>query len=209
MLKQLKQDIRPIKIKLREQYKTLRTDMPQKQKFALDYRIAGRLTGLWQYKSCSLLLTYVSTAIEVDTREIIRRALADGKKIAVPRCINGTRLIDFYYIKSMDDLAPGTFGVLEPDPDKCVKVDNFTNSLCLVPALCYDWNGYRLGYGKGYYDRFLSSYEGVAVGIQYSSCVRRGLPHGRFDHPVELLVTDSYIRRTRIMDKFLPDRKRG
>ena len=65
-----------------------------------------------------------------------------------------------------------------------------------MPALCYDWKGFRLGYGKGYYDRFLDTYDGFTVGIVYSSCVRRSLPHGRFDRPVDLLVTEDYIRRT-------------
>lgn len=189
-------DIRPIKATLREQYKTLRREMPSEIKAQRDRQISGRVTALWQYKRCRQLLTYVSTPIEVDTLEIIRRALADGKKVAVPRCVPGTRDMEFYWINGVEELEPGTFGVLEPRPDPKRKVTDFSNGLCLVPALCYDWRGYRLGYGKGYYDRFLAGFGGHMIGVCYSDCIRRKLPHGRFDRPVELLVTDRYLRRT-------------
>lgn len=189
-------DIRPIKATLREQYKTLRREMPPEIKAQRDRQIAGRVAALWQYKRCRQLLTYVSTPIEVDTLEIIRRALADGKRVAVPRCVPGTRDMEFYWINGVEELEPGTFGVLEPRPDPKRKVADFSNGLCLVPALCYDWRGYRLGYGKGYYDRFLAGFGGHMIGVCYSDCIRRKLPHGRFDRPVELLVTDRYLRRT-------------
>lgn len=189
-------DIRPIKATLREQYKTLRRELPPEIKAQRDRQIAGRVAALWQYKRCRQLLTYVSTPIEVDTLEIIRRALADGKRVAVPRCVPGTRDMEFYWINGVEELEPGTFGVLEPRPDPKRKVTDFSNGLCLVPALCYDWRGYRLGYGKGYYDRFLAGFGGHMIGVCYSDCIRRKLPHGRFDRPVELLVTDRYLRRT-------------
>lgn len=189
-------DIRPIKATLREQYKTLRREMPPEIKAQRDRQIAGRVAALWQYKRCRQLLTYVSTPIEVDTLEIIRRALADGKRVAVPRCVPGPRDMEFYWINGVEELEPGTFGVLEPRPDPKRKVTDFSNGLCLVPALCYDWRGYRLGYGKGYYDRFLAGFGGHMIGVCYSDCIRRKLPHGRFDRPVELLVTDRYLRRT-------------
>lgn len=188
-------DIRPLKAELRERYKQIRRSMSPEEKQAYDRNIAGRVVSLWQYKSCRLLLTYVSTPIEVDTIGIIRRALADGKRVAVPRCVPGTYNMEFYYIRGLHDLEKGSFGVLEPDPARCEKLTNFTDGLCLVPALCYDWKGFRLGYGKGYYDRFLNGFGGHIIGICYSGCICRKLPHGRFDRPVELLVTDRYLRR--------------
>ena len=190
-------DIRPIKAGLREQYKRLRRNMPREIQDAYDETIARRVAALWQYKRCRMLLTYVSTAIEVDTRRIIERALADGKQVAVPRCVPGTRTMEFYAISSLQELRPGSFGVLEPEPDPKKLWTDFSEGLCLVPALCYDWKGFRLGYGKGYYDRFLAGFEGNMVGLCYSECVRHKLPHGRYDRPVELLVTERFLRRTR------------
>ena len=69
------------------------------------------------------------------------------------------------------------------------------NSLCVVPGMAFDCDGYRLGYGKGYYDRFLSGYHGVTAGICYSDCIRWKLPRGRFDRPVDILVTDKFFRK--------------
>ncbi len=189
-------DIRPIKTAMREHFKDIRRSMPPEHKLQLDRSIAHRVAALWQYKRCRQLLVYVSTPIEVDTHAIIRRALADGKQVAVPRCVPGTRNMEFYAIRGLEDCEPGTFGVLEPLPERCELVENFSDSLCLVPALCYDWKGFRLGYGKGYYDRFLDGYEGFLAGICYSACVRPKIPHGRYDRPVDLLVTERYLRRT-------------
>ncbi len=189
-------DIRPVKAALREKYRNIRTAMTEDEKNSYDAAIAQQVRRLWQYEKNNTLLVYVSTPIEVDTHRIIEQALEDGKQVAVPRCVDGTRNMEFYYIRSLDDLEPGSFGVLEPIPAKTELMTDFTRGLCIVPAFSYDWSGFRLGYGKGYYDRFLSRFEGNIIGICYSSCVQRSLPHGRYDRPVELLVTENYLRRT-------------
>ncbi len=189
-------DIRPVKAALREKYRSIRTSMTADEKNSYDEAIAQQVRRLWQYEKNDTLLVYVSTPIEVDTHAIIEQALRDGKKVAVPRCVSGTRNMEFYFIRSLDDLEPGSFGVLEPNPDKTELMTDFSRGLCIVPAFSYDWSGYRLGYGKGYYDRFLSRFEGNIIGVCYSSCVQRSLPHGRYDRPVELLVTENYLRRT-------------
>ena len=189
-------DIRPVKATLREKYRNVRTAMTEDEKNGYDKAIAEQVRRLWQYEKNDTLLIYVSTPIEVDTHAIIKQALENGKKVAVPRCVTGTRNREFYYIRSLDDLKPGAFGVLEPVPEKAEQMTDFSRGLCIVPAFSYDWSGFRLGYGKGYYDRFLSRFEGNIIGICYSSCVQRSLPHGRFDRPVELLVTESFLRRT-------------
>ena len=103
-------DIRPVKAGLRDMYKALRRAMPLEVKQQHDAAIARRVTSLWQYKRNDTLLAYVSTAIEVDTLAIMRQAWADGKKVAVPRCVPGTRDMEFYYISSIEELRPGTFG---------------------------------------------------------------------------------------------------
>ena len=189
-------DIREYKTNLRNFYRGIRQKLSVQDKLSLDQKVFERVLRLNQYATAQLLLVYVSTAIEVDTKMLIEKALADGKRVGVPRCVPGTREMEFYEIHSLDELEPGTFGVLEPKPNPEKLLPQDPGGLCIIPGLCFDNFGYRLGYGKGYYDRFLSGYTGVTVGICYSSCVRGSLIHGRFDRPVELLVTDRFIRRT-------------
>lgn len=102
--------------------------------------------------------------------------------------------LTFINIFSIEDLSPGTFGVLEPKPNPLMKVVDFSNSICLVPALCYDFRGYRVGYGKGYYDRFLVQYDGYKIGLCYSQEVLRRIPASKFDQRVDAVVTELSVK---------------
>ena len=186
-------DIRQYKQELRASIKEERKNMDPEEKARLDAGVARNVRRLYQYRSAKTVLVYVSTVIEVDTFKIIEGCWRDGKKVAVPRCIDGTRLMDFHYITSFEDLKPGTFGVLEPDESLPV-VEDFTGCLMLLPALSIDYLGYRLGYGKGYYDRYMSRFSGACAGICYSDCIRRHMYHGRFDRPVDVIVTEKWIK---------------
>lgn len=191
-------DIRAHKKEMRDKYKQIRRDMPADIKKERDNQIFSRLVDMDVYKNSTLILAYVSTGIEVDTIKFIEHALKDNKTVAVPRCIYGTRNMDFYIIKSVDDLEEGSFSVLEPVPEKCEKLKAFDNAFCIVPALVYDSYGYRLGYGKGYYDRFLSAHKKnnmYLVGIGYCCCMVTKLIHGYYDVAVNTVVTEKYVKR--------------
>lgn len=192
-------DIREYKRNLRERYKGIRRGMTPAEKKTGDARIRGRVLHLPEYRRCKTLLCFVSTEIEVDTWTLIDRALADGKTVAVPYCIDGTRKMEFYRIESREELAPRTFGVLEPDPERAEKITDFSDSICVLPGMSFDSTGYRLGYGGGYYDRFLSKvYKGkraTTVGVCYANCMSRRLPRGRYDVPCSILITEKYTKR--------------
>lgn len=188
-------DIRVVKRELRAQMKEIRHSMQVDLKKQKDTTILERLISLPEYQTAKLVLTYVSTAIEVDTTALIRRAISDGKRVAVPYCIPGKVDMLFCEITSLDDLAPGTFGVLEPDPEKQLVLTQFPDSICILPGLAFDLHGYRLGYGKGYYDRFLSRYKGVNIGVCYNACLKTTLPHGRYDRTAAILVTEKFVKR--------------
>ncbi len=191
-----KVDIRAYKNSLRDKAKAMRRGMDQEKKAEMDRQITERICSLYQYREAKTLLCYVSKPIEVDTIPLLRRALADGKQVACPRCVEGTRQMDFYIIEGLDDLEKRTFGVLEPKVPGCKLLTDFSRSLCIVPALMYDLKGYRLGYGGGYYDRFLSRYDGYKVGVTYRRNILRFLHYGRFDIPVDMVVTESFFRLT-------------
>ncbi len=191
----MKTDIRQVKREKREEIKAWRRNLMGEEKLQLDSAIAERFFNSYVYKKTRQVFIYVSTAIEVDTVEIIRRAAEEGRKIACPRCVDGTREMEFYYINGVEDLEPGTFGVLEPVANKENLVTDFSNGVCVVPGLSFDYGGYRLGYGKGYYDRFLAGYNGFTCGLCYSENVVKYLPHGRYDRHVGLLITDRFSKR--------------
>lgn len=186
-------DIRQYKNELRSFIKDERRNLSPEVKAQLDGGIARNVFRLYQYRAAKTVLVYVSMPIEVDTYRIIEGAWRDGKRVAVPRCIPDTRLMEFHYINSFDDLSPGSFGVPEPD-ESMTTVDRYDGCLMLLPALSLDYLGFRLGYGKGYYDRYLSRYTGACVGICYSSDIRRHMYHGRFDRPVDVIVTEKWIK---------------
>ncbi len=186
-------DIKQQKSLLRSKYKKLRNACPKDVKNKLDKGLTENLLSLKEYMDCKTLFTFVSMPIECDTYGLINDALLHGKKVAVPKCIDKHGNMDFYYISELSDLKKGYFSTMEPDAEKCEPVTDFSDGVCIVPGLCFDINGYRLGFGGGYYDRFLGKFGGVAVGICYSRYVEAELPKGTFDRQTDILVTEKFI----------------
>lgn len=186
-------DIRKYKQELRLSCRERRKGMEPEQKKQLDTSIAANVRRLKEYRPAKTLLIYMSTPIEVDTVEIIKNAWADGKRVAVPRCIPDSRDMEFHYIDSLDCLAPGTFSVLEPDPTLPIVTD-FSGCLMIVPGMQFDMKGYRIGYGKGYYDRYMVRFTGISAGICYSNELKPFMYHGRYDRCVDIVVTDKRIK---------------
>lgn len=189
-------NVRQRKAELRSVYKRLRSQCPAEVKKELDRRLTQQFLSLDEYKSCKTLFAFVSTPIEVDTSVIISTALKDGKRVAVPKCRDKSGLMDFFYITSTDCLKKGAFSIMEPDEALCERVTDLSDGLCLVPGLCFDRQGYRIGFGKGYYDRFLEEFGGTTVGICYSRCIEKELPRGIFDRNTDILVTEKFTNYT-------------
>lgn len=178
---------------LRTEFKHIRDGISLKEKTAADKKIVAALLDSDEYKSCRTILSYVSLGSEADTYDIILQALNDGKQVAVPRCDDNNGKMTFYVISSLEQLEKGSFSVMEPIPDKCSVLMDFDNSLCIVPGLAFDEYGYRLGYGKGYYDRFLSLHKEIfKIGIGYSCCIVSELVSDTYDIAADLIITEKY-----------------
>ena len=201
-------DIRKYKIELREQCKNFRKNMDLFEKAQMDSDIAERVRKLYQYRTAKVIMVFVSTKIEIDTFKIIENAFQDEKLVAVPRCIPETRQMEFHFISSIDQLSPGSFSVLEP-PAFYPIVTDFSNALMLVPGFMFDAFGFRLGYGKGYYDRFMSRFNGAAVGMCYSCEFKRHMYHGRYDRAVDTVVSEKWIRRCKKYVSKVGNKKNG
>ena len=186
-------DIRPLKRELRAKYRRIRERMDRTQKQEWDHMIFYRLIEAPFYKQAKTLFCFVSTAIEVDTIAILKQAFADQKTVAVPKCMDHNGHMEFFIIHSLDDLRADMFGLLEPDPTQCEKASDYSDSLCILPAFAFDTEGFRIGFGKGYYDRFLQRFSGIKAGICYNNCMTNSLPHGKYDVPADFVVTPKYI----------------
>lgn len=180
------------KAKLRKKFKDIRINTSSTQRHLADKNISEKFLTLEEYKQCSALLVYVSSDIEVSTKEIMEVAFTE-KKVYCPKCVKGTSIMYFYRIHNFSQLERGAFGILEPVVD-CEICRNFDDdALCIVPALSYDKNGFRLGFGKGFYDRFLADFKGRKIGLCYESCLSEQLPKDKYDINVNKLVTENSI----------------
>lgn len=160
----------------------------------LDKKICDYIKNNDDYKIAELILSYAAIDDEINIDELIEDALLSGKRVALPRCLDDKGSMNFCYIKSLDDVKDGFFGVREPD-ENAVIVTDFSNSICLVPAIAYDTKGYRLGYGKGYYDRFLKNYSSISIGLCYNELVINKIPIGEYDIPVDYIISECGVIR--------------
>ena len=182
------------KQRLREERLAVREALSEQERSMLDDRITQKLLATSEYAEATTVLTYVSFSSEVSTRMFIECALRDGKTVAVPRCLPG-HCLEFVAIASVEQLVAAPFNLLEPAKElPALTEDQKNNSICIVPALLVDTKGYRLGYGAGFYDRFLSTYPGKKICLAYRQNLSRiMLPHTAFDVAVDVVITESEV----------------
>ncbi len=178
-----------IKKELRKELKAKRKNIEKKQQS--DESIRENLICSDLYLEAKQVLLYAHLDDEINMDDCINDALLLGKRVALPVCTDDSGNMEFYYIRSMRDLKAGFFGVREPDINKCEKVIDFSGSICIVPAIAYDKKGYRLGYGKGYYDRFLKNNTLISVGVCYNELIEDNLPRDEYDIPVNYIITQN------------------
>ena len=176
------------KKKARLELAKMRADIYDKQKYS--ELLCNGIEALKEYKDADVILLYFPTRSEPDISPLADIARLDGKKIAFPISVTKDCTLDFRFISSPDELEIGAYGIREPraDAERATLSDR---TLCIVPALAVDTDGYRLGYGKGYYDRFLSTFEGNAVVAIHSSLVCERLPRNDTDIPIKTIITET------------------
>ncbi|MCH5204086.1 MAG: 5-formyltetrahydrofolate cyclo-ligase [Oscillospiraceae bacterium] len=176
--------MREIKAKLRRDLISCRKKINKAEKEAADESIFRQLIPFAD--KAGSVFCYASTEIEVDTRRFINYCLKNKIPVALP--VSGDMELSFYYIESTNELCKGRYNIDEPPMIRPAFADE--NTLCIVPALCADGNGYRLGYGKGYYDRFLIGFKGISVIICYKD-FKREVPTEPFDMRTMFTVFDE------------------
>ena len=183
-------NVKDVKKKLRNQYKQYRLSLPADIKADYDKRICDTLMNMVSFRYSETILMYAPLEGEIDVISIAERALSLGKKVAFPRCVEDPRNLDFKYVGSLDELMSGSYSIAEP-PEELESVTDFSKSICIIPGVVFDKEGFRVGYGKGYYDRFLANYDGTKFGLAYSECILPVVPRGRFDRHVDILISEK------------------
>ncbi len=178
-----------IKTELRKQTLLLRAAFDEEKRCECSQKIAQRLYNLKEYKECIELFCYFGKKEEISTEDIIQRALNEGKRTALPVCISDKMI--FRYICGFDDLEKGSFGVNEPK-SRCEQAYADKSTVCITPALCYNRDGYRIGYGKGFYDRFFAENSCIKIGLCYDEFIKDFEPWEK-DISVDIIVTENKI----------------
>lgn len=182
---------------LRRELKALRRDLGAEKRAAIDAAIAEKVAALDAWRDAPVVLPYLSVGDEVDTRALIAQAWEQGKRVAIPR-VTGPRAMEWRLIDDFDHLERTKMGVDEPLPEACPLIDWADvdeKAVALVPGLAFDCAGYRIGYGGGFYDAFLSEFPGTSVGLCRGVALKDDLRAlgvlDAHDAAADTVVTDS------------------
>ena len=174
---------------LRRQILEMRDGMDILDRDYLNSRLTSRIMSLEHIKKANTVMCYVSFGSEADTYEIMNRLWTLGKQIVVPR-VNGDEM-EFFFIKNKSDLVPGYKGIMEPK-EGCEKYEPSKGDIMLVPGAVFDERLFRIGYGKGFYDRYLEKHKGLyAIGMCFDFQVVDAIPVDKWDRGLDIIVTEK------------------
>lgn len=183
--------------------KTIRKEMINKRKslsqeelIEKSHQVFKQLKTLSLYKNAHRVMLYMDFNGEVKTNHILDDLINGGRTAVIPISIPKTMEMTLSEVKNPDiELAPSSYGILEPKPEYIRKVDAKSLDLVLVPGIAFDQKGYRIGYGGGYYDYFFSnagkSIPSVAFAFDFQ--VIEEVPKESYDRPVDFIVTETMI----------------
>lgn len=195
-----KQNITDEKRRIRKNVLTLRDAMTPAVRTEKSARIVKTLFTTEAYRSADVILTYVNYQSEVMTTDFIKRSLADRKLVFAPK-VTGDDM-DFCRITGMSSLTEGYRGILEPSGneifDKKISGENLKNTLMIMPGAVFDEKRHRIGYGKGFYDRYLMHMEELGVTIHtlalcFECQVLQNIPYGMQDKKPDYILTEKRL----------------
>ncbi|AYO31526.1 5-formyltetrahydrofolate cyclo-ligase [Biomaibacter acetigenes] len=185
-------DARNYKKELRRIFLKTRSELAAEDIIEKSAKIMSRLFSLSEFRGAKTIMFYVDAGNEVKTRDGLTKALSEGKRVVVPKVKKGYGLLAIE-IKSLDELSPGTFGILEPAGEKGISPEEI--DLVVVPGVAFDKRGNRMGYGAGYYDSFLPKLrpEVKKVAVAFEIQVTDSLPAEEHDVKMDLIITENTI----------------
>lgn len=185
------EQIRNDKKEIRKVNKQKRAEMDKTVKADLGRRICDYIINSVSFRYADVLLMFCPTNEEINILPVFEEAVRLGKRTAFPKCY-GKGIMKFYYADDLSLLKEGKYGIKAPDEGE--EFENSAHPLCIVPSLSATKSGTRLGYGGGFYDRFLHKFEGISMCVQYDEFVSDALPQEkRYDKKFDVLVTESGV----------------
>lgn len=180
---------------IRQQLLEKRSELGEAEVAELSRGIVDAVLTLEQWNRADEVLLYWPIRNEVDVRPLLKDAWEKGKKLFLPCCRrNEPGIMDFGVVRAEEDLLSGSFGIKEPCRSKCEFSDAVSPDIIIVPGVGYDRHGHRIGFGGGYYDRFLSRPQKggfLSIGVCYSFQLLDGFPVEPWDQAVQLICTDK------------------
>jgi len=157
--------------------------------------IHTRIRSLPVWNSAKTLLLYLPVNGEVDTWPLFDWAREQGCRMLLPCCRkNEPGRMDFFTVMHREELVPGMYNIPEPDRNQCMLIEHPDPEVVILPGVGFDRQGYRLGYGGGYYDRFLARHpmpSALIIGLGFSCQIREELPHDPWDKKVDVVITEE------------------
>lgn len=177
----------------RKEATTYLKSLSTKEKQQIEGMLTANLlnSSLWEH--ANTIGVTLAQGFEWTTKSIIEAAWSQYKRVCVPKCYPEESVLEFYQLNSFDQLEVGYYNLLEPNPEISTWVAKNEMDLMLVPGLLFDSNGYRIGFGGGYYDRFLVGYQHITASLSSTAQLVDKLPRNQFDIPVQYLITEKEI----------------
>lgn len=185
------------KKELRKKGLTLRNQMSHNEVTVLSKKIIEEIKKQVNFTNYQVLGFYMPLGNEVDLRPLITQLIALGKTAVIPK-VHDQYTMDFYPIKTIDDTHVGKFGVLEPNSHK--KIPKNEIDLIFIPGIYFSYQNYRLGFGAGYYDRYLKDYHQEQVGVCFSFQHIKDIPSQSHDIPMDVIITENPLHRHHNLD---------
>ncbi len=186
-------DISSEKKLLRKEVRAMERSLAPEYKLRADRAIARFLYDLPEYRKARTVFAFVGMKREIDTRPFLMRVLWDGKTLCVPLC-TGDGIMELKLIRSLDELRPGAYGILEPAVD-APAVDPSEVDLAVIPCVSCSLRGERLGQGGGFYDRFLQSFKGSSVLVCREVLMREDIPMEPHDAVIPIVISEKGVFR--------------
>lgn len=174
----------------RREFRDMRNTLSANERARLDSAICSHVTSCPSFISADTVLCYFPVKGEPNILPIAEEALRLKKTVAFPISHVESKRLTFHIISSLSELTEGAYRIPEPSAKAPVPTV-LQNAVCIVPALAFDKNGKRLGYGGGYYDRFLAEFDGVSMGLAYDSFFVDELPTDSYDMTVNIIITEK------------------